>query len=121
MLSSWILCGRECAASERLRQGEGMRMTRQVRIEIGEGRSVGGLFDAPPDARSCLVLAHGAGAGMTHPFMAAIADGLVARGVACLRYQFPYMEARSKRPDRPTIAVECVRSAVAAAIGLAAG
>ena len=73
------------------------------------------LLDAPPAARACYVLAHGAGAGMTHPFMAAVAAGLFARGIATLRYQFPYMEAGKKRPDPPALAHATVRAAVAAA------
>ncbi len=61
------------------------------------------------------MLAHGAGAGMTHPFMAAVAAGLASRGIASLRYQFPYMERRGKRPDPPPVAQLTVRAAVAAA------
>jgi hypothetical protein len=60
-------------------------------------------------------MAHGAGAGMAHPFMAAIATGLAERGVAALRYQFPYMESGSKRPDTPKLAQATVRAAVAEA------
>src|SRR5207247_7375327 len=66
----------------------------------------------PPEARACYVLAHGAGAGMAHPFMAAIANGLSERGIATLRYQFPYMERGSKRPDAPELAHATVRAAV---------
>ena len=65
--------------------------------------------------RACYVLAHGAGAGMTHPFMAAAADGLAERGIATLRYQFLYMERGSKRPDPPKLAHAAVRAAVAEA------
>jgi uncharacterized protein len=96
-------------------------MARAVRIAVGQQGTVSGLFEAPDDARACLVLAHGAGAGMAHPFMAAVADGLSARRVASLRFQFPYMEAGSKRPDRPAVATECVRAARAAAAELAPG
>ena len=67
--------------------------------------------------RACLVLAHGAGAGMTHRSMAAIADGLAERGVATLRYQFPYMERGGKRVDPPAVAQAAVRAAVAEARG----
>ncbi len=56
---------------------------------------VSALLHAPPAARACYVLAHGAGAGMTHPFMAAVASGLAERGIATLRYQFPFMQAGS--------------------------
>ena len=73
------------------------------------------LLDAPGDPRAVYVFAHGAGAGMTHPFMAAVAAGLAERGVATLRYQFPYMEQGSKRPDPPRIAHAAVRDAVAQA------
>lgn len=83
-------------------------------ISIGEER-VSALLNVPPDARACVVLAHGAGAGMRHPFMAAIADGLDARGLACLRYQFLYMERGGKRPDAPKLAHAAVRAAVEAA------
>ena len=80
-----------------------------------EGGRVSGLLEAPGEARACYVLAHGAGAGMTHPFMAKIADALAERAIATLRYQFPYMEARSKRPDPPRVAHAAVRAAVAEA------
>jgi predicted alpha/beta-hydrolase family hydrolase len=75
----------------------------------------------PSHSTACYVLAHGAGAGMTHPFMAAVAEGLRQRGVAALRYQFPYMEQGAKRPDRPALAQATVRAAVAAAARLAPG
>jgi predicted alpha/beta-hydrolase family hydrolase len=86
-----------------------------ITIPLEGGESVSGLWQAPPQARACLVLAHGAGAGMTHRSMAAIADGLAERGVATLRYQFPYMERGGKRVDPPAIAQATVRQAVAAA------
>src|SRR5437868_5693356 len=73
------------------------------------------LLDAPTDPVACYVLAHGAGAGMKHPFMAAVAKGLAERGIATLRYQFPYMDAGSKRPDSPKVAHVAVREAVAEA------
>ena len=62
--------------------------------------AVSGLLLAPPQARACYVLAHGAGAGMRHPFMAAVAVGLAERGIATLRYQFPYMEPAANVPTR---------------------
>jgi uncharacterized protein len=76
---------------------------------------VSGLLQTPPQVRACYVFAHGAGAGMRHPFMAAVAAGLAERGIATLRYQFPYMERGSKRPDPPHLAHAAVRAAVAAA------
>lgn len=89
-----------------------------VRIEVDETHRVSGLLLRPARAFACLVIAHGAGAGMTHPFMTAVADGLAHRQVATLRYQFPYMELGSKRPDRPALAHATVRAAVAAAVRL---
>jgi uncharacterized protein len=86
-----------------------------VTIRVGEAHSVSGLIQIPPRAFACYVLAHGAGAGMTHAFMAKVADGLAKRGVATLRYQFPYMESGSKRPDRPALAHATVRAAVESA------
>ena len=79
------------------------------------------LFLAPAGARACYVLAHGAGAGMAHPFMAAVAEGLAQRGIATLRYQFPYMERGSKRPDPPAVAQAAVRAAVGEAARAAPG
>jgi predicted alpha/beta-hydrolase family hydrolase len=86
-----------------------------ITIRVADDRRVSGLLQAPRGARACYVLAHGAGAGMTHPFLAAVADGLEERGIATLRYQFPYMEQRSKRPDAPAVAQATVRAAVAEA------
>lgn len=73
-----------------------------VTIMVDDATRVSGLWQAPPKARASYVFAHGAGAGMTHPFMAAIATGLAERGVATLRYQFPYME-RPSGPIRPSL------------------
>jgi predicted alpha/beta-hydrolase family hydrolase len=89
--------------------------TQQLDIEIGKAASVSALLIRPATARACFVFAHGAGAGMTHPFMAAVAAGLGERDVATLRYQFPYMENGSKRPDSPAVAHATVRAAVAEA------
>jgi hypothetical protein len=86
-----------------------------VTIEVDAGHRVSGLLSAPPRARACYILAHGAGAGMTHPFMLSVAAGLAERGVATLRYQFPYMEQRAKRPDPPRLAQATVRAAAAEA------
>ena len=86
-----------------------------VTISVDKARRVSGLLLSPRGARACCVLAHGAGAGMTHPFMVSIAEGLAAHGIATLRYQFPYMEQDSKRPDAPKLAQATVRAAVAEA------
>jgi hypothetical protein len=84
-------------------------------IQVEGGRVVSSLLVRPAGARLALVLAHGAGAGMRHPFLAAVAERCASLGVATLRYQFPYIEAGGHRPDPPELAVATVRAAVAAA------
>ena len=93
----------------------------RLTIDVGANHRVSGLFDRPNAARAVCVLAHGAGAGMEHPSMQAVATGLTARGIATLRYQFPYMERRSRRPDPPPLCHATVRAAVAQAARLAPG
>ncbi len=93
-------------------------MIASAELRIGD---VSGLLLRPDDARLLCVLAHGAGAGMRHPFLEAIARRLAERGVATLRYQFPYMEWRARRPDPPGVAAATVRAAVAEAARLAPG
>lgn len=88
-----------------------MAASAELRIAVGEG-SVSALLVCPDGARLVYMLAHGAGAGMRHPFLEAIAQRLAERGIATLRYQFPYMERRSRRPDPPAIAERTVRAAV---------
>ena len=87
----------------------------ELKIETGSAGAVSALLTRPAPARACFVFAHGAGAGMTHAFMTRVASGLAERNVATLRYQFPYMEKGSKRPDPPGIAHAAVRAAVATA------
>jgi len=84
-------------------------------IMIDGAHSVSGLLMAPAQARACYVFAHGAGAGMSHPFMATVAAELVARNIASLRYQFPYMDRGGRRPDPPELAQATVRGAVSEA------
>src|SRR5262245_64107694 len=98
-----------------------MRQTQTLSIAVDEKRRVSGLLQLPSAARACFVLVHGAGAGIAHPFMAAVADGLAERNVATLRYQFPYMEEGSKRPDVPKVADATVRAAVGEALRLLPG
>ena len=86
-----------------------------VKIEIDGSRVVSGLLMAPASASAGYVFAHGAGAGMAHPFMAAVAEELAARSIASLRYQFPYMEHGAKRPDPPAVAQATVRAVVSEA------
>lgn len=90
-----------------------------VAIAVGAHRGVSGLLERPEPARALLVLAHGAGAGMEHPTMQGVAAGLAQRGIATLRYQFPYMERKSRRPDPPALCHATVRAAVVQAARLA--
>lgn len=86
-----------------------------VTIALEAGGTVSGLWLGSSEARACLVLAHGAGAGMAHRSMTALAEGLLARGIATLRFQFPGMERGSRRPDPPAVAHGAVRAAFAEA------
>jgi predicted alpha/beta-hydrolase family hydrolase len=86
-----------------------------ITITVEGGLRVSALLQVPSPARACFVLAHGAGAGMTHPFMATVAAELAQRGLATLRYQFSYMEQGGRRPDPPKRAQATVRAAVAEA------
>jgi predicted alpha/beta-hydrolase family hydrolase len=90
---------------------------RKIGIPVGDGQ-VSGLLLRPPDARALYLFAHGAGAGMTHRAMESSAQGLAARGIATLRYHFPYMEKGSRRPDPPRVAHAAVRAAATKAIEL---
>jgi predicted alpha/beta-hydrolase family hydrolase len=87
----------------------------KLTIDTGKSGTVSALLLRPGKPRACFVFAHGAGAGMTHSFMTAFANGLYERGIASLRYQLPYMEKASKRPDPPAVAQSAVRAAVAEA------
>ena len=87
-------------------------------LRVDDAHTVSGVLLAPPQARACYVLAHGAGAGMFHPFMEAVARELAQRGIATVRYQFPYMEQGGKRPDPPKLAHATVRAAVGEAARL---
>ena len=88
---------------------------RPLTIALEDEQRVSGLLASPASPRAAYVLAHGAGAGMTHPFMAAAARGLAERGIATLRFQFPAMERGSRRVDSPKTAQSAVRGAVAEA------
>src|ERR671910_2669062 len=86
-----------------------------MNLEIDVGTTIGkvsGLLLRPADAWALYVLAHGAGAGMGHRFMESIAQALAERGIATLRYQFPYVEAGARRPDSPGVLEATVRAAV---------
>jgi uncharacterized protein len=93
-------------------------MYKAKEIEFTAGEKAGkvtGLFTLPKGARTVLVFAHGAGAGMRHKFMDQVAEKLADRSAATFRYQFPYMEKRIKRPDSESVLTDCVRAAVATA------
>jgi predicted alpha/beta-hydrolase family hydrolase len=92
-----------------------------LEIDVAGAPAVTGRLLMPPHARACFIFAHGAGAGMTHAFMEAMAAGLGERRIATLRYQFPYMEKGVKRPDPPALAHRTVRAAAAAAARLSPG
>ena len=98
-----------------------MTSERLVTIDVDGKTSVSALLQLPADAHTIYVLAHGAGAGMKHPFMTKIAGDLAALGIGTLRYQFPYMEQGSKRPDPPALCHATVRAAVSEAARHASG
>ncbi len=87
----------------------------ETRFLAGEAGPVTALLRRPPDSDRLLVLGHGAGAGMRHTFLEALAEALAERGIATFRYQFPYAEAGRRRPDREPVLVATVRAAVEAA------
>jgi uncharacterized protein len=93
----------------------------RLRFGVESGGEVSALLSRPAKARRILVLAHGAGAGMSHPFMEMLADELAGVGAATLRYQFPYMEERRRVPDPPAVLMATVAAAVRAAAKAAPG
>ena len=99
----------------------GSAIPESLSIPLENGQKVSALLQTTPSASACYILAHGAGAGMNHPFLADVAQGLTSRRINTLRYQFPYMEQGSGRPDTPQIAQATVRAAVAEAGHLAPG
>src|SRR3989449_10579272 len=99
-----------------------MTATTELRIAVGEREGeVSGLLLRPDSARALYVLAHGAGAGMRHPFLEQIAGLLAERGIGTVRYQFPYMERRASRPDPPPVAAATGRAGGAEAARVAPG
>jgi uncharacterized protein len=95
--------------------------SQSLEIVVDDATRVSGILIAPRESEACFVLAHGAGAGMRHPFMEKLANDLAERRIATLRYQFPYMERHGKRPDTPAVCHATIRAAVAAASGLVPG
>jgi predicted alpha/beta-hydrolase family hydrolase len=88
-------------------------LTQRLTLDVDATTRVSALLIAPPKATACYVFAHGAGAGMDHASMSTLASALASVGVATLRYQFPYMERGSRRPDPPPPCHATVRAAVA--------
>jgi hypothetical protein len=82
------------------------------KLRVSDTVSVSALWQCPRTAKACFVLAHGAGAGMTHAFMGSVATALAARDIATLRFQFPYMNRGSRRPDPPKLCHATIRAAV---------
>ncbi|RXH21456.1 alpha/beta hydrolase [Bradyrhizobium nanningense] len=95
--------------------------TRELKLDIERIGAVSAILTQPDKARACYVLAHGAGADMRHAFMEKVAEGLAARGMATLRFNFPYMEQKKGRPDQPAVAHAAIRAAVAEAAKLCPG
>jgi predicted alpha/beta-hydrolase family hydrolase len=84
-----------------------------VILAVGDDLRVSGLLQRPPDARALFLLGPGAGAGMRHAFLSGLSAALATRGIASLRYQFPYMERNSRRPDAPAVCHATIRAATA--------
>jgi uncharacterized protein len=113
------VCAGDASAGWKILFGMAALHAEPLTLRVADALQVSALLQLPSGAQSCLVLAHGAGAGMQHPFMAAVATELGARGIATLRYQFPYMERRSRRPDPPELCHATVHAAVSEAARLA--
>jgi predicted alpha/beta-hydrolase family hydrolase len=96
-----------------------MASAEKMRLALPGSREVSALLVRPPNARALLVLGHGAGAGMAHPFLAKLATDLAGVGMATLRYQFPYIEERRRVPDKPELLIATVDAAVRKAIEVA--
>jgi predicted alpha/beta-hydrolase family hydrolase len=89
-------------------------------ITVGDA-AVSAIYERPDTPFATLVVAHGAGAGMDHPFLAGFSRALNDAGVATLRFNFPYREAGRKFPDRPPAAITAWRAAMDFATDRAAG
>ncbi len=95
-----------------------MKHFARLHVTTAQGNKVDAIATTPDEVDAAYVFAHGAGAGMEHPFMASVAEGLAQRRIACLRFQFPYMQAGKRRVDAPPVAHATVRAAVAEAAEL---
>ncbi|MCK1756160.1 alpha/beta hydrolase [Bradyrhizobium sp. 137] len=95
--------------------------TQELKLDIERIGTVSAILTQPAEARACYVLAHGAGADMRHAFMEKVAQGLADRGIATLRFNFPYMEKKQGRPDPPGVAHVAIRAAALEAARLCPG
>jgi hypothetical protein len=84
-----------------------------ITLTVAPDLEVSGLFERPPHARALFVMGHGAGAGMRQAFLSDVSGALAGRGIACLRYQFPFLERQQRRPDPPALCHATIRAAVA--------
>lgn len=110
--SLFLLQPTRCFGNQKTEQA--LNVTREHKIRVAEAASnVDAVLKRPKDARWLLVLAHGAGAGMRHPFLEGLTSMLHSEGVATLRYQFPYMQQQRRRPDSPKVLLATVRAAIA--------
>ena len=98
-----------------------MLEARELKLDIERIGTVSAILTRPDHARACYVLAHGAGADMRHSYMEKVAEGLASRGIATLRFNFPYMEEKKGRPDQPAVAHAAIHAAVAEAARLCPG
>jgi uncharacterized protein len=102
-------------AHARLHRMRQMSKSTPISVAVTKDTTVSAVATIPKAVSACLVLAPGAGAGMNHSYLVAVCEGLGERGIASLRYQFPYMEKGSRRPDPPKLCHKTVEAAVAAA------
>jgi predicted alpha/beta-hydrolase family hydrolase len=96
-------------------------MATEVRIDPGDGSEVSGLLEEAPAPFALGVVAHGAGAGMRTTILEGVSAGLASSGVSCLRFDFPFVEAGRRAPDRPAVLLETWRAALASAKRWAGG
>lgn len=83
----------------------------QFTVTVGD-TTFSAAYARPADPTATVVVAHGAGAGMDHPFLRGFTDALNGLGLATLRFNFPYREAGRKFPDRPPAAIAAWRAAM---------
>jgi uncharacterized protein len=110
-VAHWSVWRNEFLRNDRHRTVALTHMDLRLHVSDAIG-SVSAFLLRPADAWLLYVLAHGAGAGMRHPFLESVSASLAGQGVATLRYQFPYLEAGRRSPDPPHVLEAAVRAAV---------